>query len=672
MVSTSALCEVCGSLTSWTWTISCPVSMCLSPLILLLTLAFHVFSLFLATAAVSVFVLLSVSHAPLVPELRGCAHPLDVAVDPGAKISGPQCFLLAHTLCQPQAVYACVFVGASMGRPVVCCHTATVSVMSHSLAGSRRTPPPSLFPQSHTSPVSAPSHDGNPSPTPPSPHWALKITMDQDTRRLPLLCSGTPTYHDVITGVDILFNLAHSDPATRHALFYRDSEGDICTLTSTTFHDALPLFSSNHIIRLSLAATHLTTDPLCPGHQPKHASRYLPPAHAIAGLLRDQTRNMGFVCQEHDGAVAQWRSAHQSNPCSSFALHSLRELFHDDSSGGLDVFRSCLKEPTPRLQSQNAMVLGSRGPPSPSTEPPPSQCPVPGTWPADEVLSAAKWIFVNPGLEWSPTPGAGGHKQIRIKFAIINHWNSGVVNVQGRDARLVSDKILSTRHSSVPPPSTPDSAWLPSSRRRKRNTASSDTLGFATDCRSPPATPPFTSPPQGIPNNLSRFSALSLHHLDQPDPSSSPSQPLEPRSPRRSTATQTVSPLSSGTRTRAPSPTCSPSSDKGAPVGNLLYTFFSLIPMILSGVGIIFISALSVFCCLAFVKHPLPGNLEPAVATGVGGIPTNWLTDEGLADALSAWNPLVTGPQCDHPGSDVSFGSAGLLARPLLFCSRSL
>ena len=168
----------------------------------------------------------------------------------------------------------------------------------------------------------------------------------------------------------------------------------------------------------------------------------------------------------------------------------------------------------------------------------------------------------------------------------------------------MSDKILSTRHSSAPPPSTPDSAWLPSSRRRKRNTPSSDTLDFATDCRSPPATPPFTPPPQRIPHNLSRFSALSHHNLDQPDPYSSPIQPLEQRSPRRRTVTQTVSPLSSGTRTRASSPTCSPSSGKGAPVGSLLNTFFSLVPMISSGVCIIFLSALSAVCFHAFAKHP--------------------------------------------------------------------
>ena len=244
--------------------------------------------------------------------------------------------------------------------------------MSHSLADSRSTPVTPLVPQSHLSPASAPPHDGNPIPTPPVLHWALKVTLDQDTRRLPFLCSGTPTYHDVLTGVSILFNLAPSDPATRPALFYRDSDGDTCTLTNTTYHDALPLFSSIRIIRLSLAATHLAvacpstirpyTVPPCPGHQPIHASRYSPPAHTVASLSRDQTLLLESNRNEHECAIAQWRSKHRNNPCSPSALHSLRELFHDDSSGGLNVFRSCLQEPTQRPRSQNASVLGSRGP----------------------------------------------------------------------------------------------------------------------------------------------------------------------------------------------------------------------------------------------------------------------------------------------------------------------
>ena len=64
------------------------------------------------------------------------------------------------------------------------------------------------------------------------------------------------------------------------------------------------------------------------------------------------------------------------------------------------MLRSCLEVPTSRPHSQNVTALGSSGSPSLSTESLPRQCPVPGTWLADEVLSAAKWIFGNPGLDW--------------------------------------------------------------------------------------------------------------------------------------------------------------------------------------------------------------------------------------------------------------------------------
>ena len=65
------------------------------------------------------------------------------------------------------------------------------------------------------------------------------------------------------------------------------------------------------------------------------------------------------------------------------------------------------------------------------------------------------------------------------------------------------------------------------------------------------------------------------------------------------------------------------------------------------------------FVCVLSRYVPLPGNQDSSVAPGVGGTPVNWLAEEGLADALSAWNPLITGPRCDHSGSEVSFGSAG-------------
>ena len=391
--------------------------------------------------------------------------------------------------------------------------------VSRSLAEPRDKPIPPAIPQFHSHPPSTPHDDGHPISTPPAPRWFLKVTLDQDTRRLPFLCSGTPSFHDVLTGVCTLFHLTPFDPAASPILSYRDLDGDTCTLTNTTYHDALPLFAATRIIRLSLAATHLAVTrpstlspdatPPFPGHLPSHTSRYSPPAHAVAGLSRDQLFLRQSYRKEHDHAIAQWKSQHRDNPCSMPALHSLREIFPTDSTGGLAVLRTCLPRHTPDSRNQASTT---------SVLPPPRQCSVPGAWSADEILSAAKWILGSPGLVWSPTPGAGGHKQIRIKNAVINHWNSGVVNVQGRDAHLVSEKLLSTRQLTDHHSPVPDSGWLPISRRRKRLPPSPAARIPSTDCRSPPAPPPFTPSPHRIPPELSRFSALSSHDLELPDP----------------------------------------------------------------------------------------------------------------------------------------------------------
>ena len=97
--------------------------------------------------------------------------------------------------------------------------------------------------------------------------------------------------------------------------------------------------------------------------------------------------------------------------------------------------------------------------------------------------------FRSPCLAWTVTPGAGGHKQVRTKFATINHRNTGAVNVQCRDAHIVSSQ--STRPGLVPAPTTPDPTQDSSTRRRKRNTHLANPLW-------PPhrlATPFFHIPP---------------------------------------------------------------------------------------------------------------------------------------------------------------------------------
>ena len=489
------------------------------------------------------------------------------------------------------------------------------SGVPHPSSVPRRTSVPSSF-QSHPSPSPTPPHDGIPIPNLPGSNWSLKVTLDQDTRRLPFLGPGAPTYHDVVTGVGTLFDLAPSHFNTRPALFYQDSEGDTCTLTSATYPDALSLFSSDCVIRLFLAATHSAPAcpspirphpaPPCPDPQPNHTSLYSPPTHTLAGLRRDQRLFNEPIHEDFEKAIARWRSTHQNNPCSPSAIHSLHDLFPDDSTGGLEVLRSCFREHTPHPGSQNTTMPGPRGPPAPPTNLPPRQCPVPGTWPANEVLSAAKWIFGNPGLDWSPTPGPGGHKQIRFKFAIINHWNSGAVNVQGRDACSVADKLLSTRHFSSAHSPTSDSAWRPSSRRRGRNAHSSDTQDFGTNSRFPPAPPHFTPPSQHIPHNLSRFAALTPDEPDsfEADPCSSTIQPPGPRPPRRSAVTQTASPLSSGAGTRAPSPTRS-SSVVGGTVFDLRFgTFFSQAGRVAFLSCLAVLSALFMGFCQALAKTP--------------------------------------------------------------------
>ena len=373
----------------------------------------------------------------------------------------------------------------------------------------------------------------------------------------------------------------------------------------------LPVLSASLLPRLTCLSLALLPSSPKPFHPalvtiPTQASRYLPPAHAVACLSRDQSFLQHSHRNELDHAIAQWRSQHRDNPCSTTALHSLREIFPNDSTGGLAVLRSCLPQLSPSSRIPNSSVLGSMGPSTTSISPPPRQCPVPGTWSADEVLSAARWIFRNPGLDWSPTPGAGGHKQIRIKFAIINHWNSGVVGVQGRDAHLVSENLVSTRHPSTHDASVPESDWLPINRRRERFSPSPDSRLSSTARRTPPAPPPSAPSPHCNPHDLSRFSVLSRHISDLPDPAplSSPPLPFDTSPLRRSTDSHPVPPLSPGTCTRSHSPTCSPILERGSAVGSLFIIFISLVHVFVSWLSSVTVLALSLICVRAFAICP--------------------------------------------------------------------
>ena len=255
---------------------------------------------------------------------------------------------------------------------------------------------PPTIPPIHSLLPSTPHAKGHDISLPQAPGWFLKVTLDQDTRRMPLHCTGTPPFHNVLSGVCTLFHLTPFDPAVSPLLSYRDLDGDFCTLTHTTFHDALPLFSTTRIIRLFLAATHfacttpstLKTDvtPHGPDLLPSTTTRYLPPAHAVAGLSRDQLFERESRRKHLDQATAHWRTQHSHDPCSRSALQALREIFPNDSAGGLAVLRSCFHGRSP----------GSRKPSSSTTVlPPPRQCSVPGTWSAEEIFTGIRALSMS-------------------------------------------------------------------------------------------------------------------------------------------------------------------------------------------------------------------------------------------------------------------------------------
>ena len=166
--------------------------------------------------------------------------------------------------------------------------------------------------------------------------------------------------------------------------------------------------------------------------------------------------------QEHEGAIAQWRSNHQSNPCFPSALQSLRELFHDDSTGGLNVFRSCLKEPTPRPHSQKASVLGSRGSPSPSTEPSP----------LPPLVNAQSLGLGRPTKFFLPRNGFLG------TLALIGH-RLQVPEVTNKSGSSSLSSIIETQDPSMSKGGTPD--WCP-------------TKSFPLATLQPPIPPPPTPP----------------------------------------------------------------------------------------------------------------------------------------------------------------------------------
>ena len=205
------------------------------------------------------------------------------------------------------------------------------------------------------------------------------------------------------------------------------STGDSCTLTAATFPDALPLFLPDHIVRLTAAATHrnVRASPPSPhsppsafGSSPRsfaQANVCTPPRHVMARLEADRSLHADIQNKDQDAALARWRIDHHSDPLSPLSMRALFDLFPDEPSKGIEVLRS--------LQTGNmAPPLGHPprvpGATRSSSQPIWSslrQCPIPGSWTADEILSADEVDFQKPGLGLDyyarcPWPQTGPHE----------------------------------------------------------------------------------------------------------------------------------------------------------------------------------------------------------------------------------------------------------------------
>ena len=146
---------------------------------------------------------------------------------------------------------------------------------------------------------------------------------------------------------------------------------------------------------------------------------------------------------------------------------SFQKICRDNPDAGLRELRAIhsLCFPAPAEPPFPLGVLPHSRPPLQFSRPQGGQSPVSGVWSQDEILSAARWIFQHPRLVWSDTLGPGGHKQIRTRYAIMNHWNTGAVNVQGR-AHMVARQLESTRVGPSRAQAS-DPALRPPSKRRK-------------------------------------------------------------------------------------------------------------------------------------------------------------------------------------------------------------
>ena len=172
-----------------------------------------------------------------------------------------------------------------------------------------------------------------------------------------------------------------------------------------------------------------------------------------------------------------------------FVLHNQQEIRHSRSHPP----HFCCGLPSPSTSSAN--------PPKPKFVN--AQCRVSGPKMRSSMLPGGS----------SNIRGARGHKQIRTRFSIVNHWDTGAVSVQGSEAHMVARQMESSRSRPLVS-DTPDVAWQTHQRRRKRNAFHATaqihpSLWRHTDIAT--SDPPSASTPAHYP---SHFSALAPPDTD--------------------------------------------------------------------------------------------------------------------------------------------------------------
>ena len=142
------------------------------------------------------------------------------------------------------------------------------------------------------------------------------------------------------------------------------------------------------------------------------------------------------MARRQAGALDEWRIDHLADPASSPARQALFDLCRDDPTRSLHALRasqpkrdSPLQEP---ISHTSAAVFPHPRPPLQIPQTQIRQSPVPGIW-----------IFQYPRCPWL--------QQIYTPFSNVSHWDTGAVNVQGREAHMVARQIESTRSRPLVP-----------------------------------------------------------------------------------------------------------------------------------------------------------------------------------------------------------------------------